>query len=219
MNINHLFDRDDEFLYQNRHFRGLVRRVHNKFPHLVSDKFLIDQKILEGDSEVDEQFVEHDSKPQKITCLGIFEFFNTYRSDFSKNRSFRDNSYAEIEDVLTTHFEQENEQLGEITRQIQTQREAIDVLRQLSINFKKLKLLSEDQPELNALVLEIIRGAEEVIDAMITFANDHKFQNRALSKVSISSSVDEKIDFAFGFVQDNSSLYNYRKFLNQLYFD
>jgi hypothetical protein len=60
VNINDLFDRDEAFLYENREFRGLVRRIHNKFPHLLNDKFKIDESILAPDKEIDERYEKFD---------------------------------------------------------------------------------------------------------------------------------------------------------------
>lgn len=35
-NLNSLFDQEERFLYGNDHFKALIRRIHNKHPHLIN---------------------------------------------------------------------------------------------------------------------------------------------------------------------------------------
>lgn len=46
VNINHLFDQDQQFLYQNDHFKALIRRINTKYPHLINPDFEIDNSLL-----------------------------------------------------------------------------------------------------------------------------------------------------------------------------
>lgn len=42
VNINDLFDSDEPFLWENPHFKALVRRIQNSKPHLINPSFEID---------------------------------------------------------------------------------------------------------------------------------------------------------------------------------
>ena len=55
-NINELFDRDCHYLYGNDSFRALVRRVNNKYYHLINPAFEIDPEILKASEGLDSRF-------------------------------------------------------------------------------------------------------------------------------------------------------------------
>jgi hypothetical protein len=60
VNINSLFDRENRFLYENQHFLALIRRIHNKYNHLINPAFEIDPEILVKNEIIDKRFEEED---------------------------------------------------------------------------------------------------------------------------------------------------------------
>jgi hypothetical protein len=42
VNINDLFDQDEDFLFENEHFRAMIRKVKNDFEYLVNPIFDLD---------------------------------------------------------------------------------------------------------------------------------------------------------------------------------
>lgn len=61
VNINHLFDHDEQFLYGNDHFKALIRRINTKYPYLINPDFEIDGSLLEG-GKADSWFGAIDAK-------------------------------------------------------------------------------------------------------------------------------------------------------------
>ena len=67
ININNLLDQDEAFLYENEHFRGLVRRIHKLHPSLINPHYEIDAAILKPVKEIDQKYSELDElKPTGI---------------------------------------------------------------------------------------------------------------------------------------------------------
>ena len=54
ININHLFDRDERFLYENPYFKAVLRKVKNKHSELVNPAFDIEQELLEPNPKYDD---------------------------------------------------------------------------------------------------------------------------------------------------------------------
>lgn len=63
ININELFDKDEYFLYQNEHFKAIIRRLCNKHGHLVNRNFEIAKELLEPHKESDAWFDGEDLIP------------------------------------------------------------------------------------------------------------------------------------------------------------
>jgi len=53
VNINDLFDQDEEFLYENEHFRALVRKIKMEFDHLVNPNFDLEEVMKGAKPEID----------------------------------------------------------------------------------------------------------------------------------------------------------------------
>lgn len=62
INIDNLLNRDEPYLYENEHFKGIVRRIHNLYPHLLNSNYEIDEDILKANKQIDDKFKIIDSK-------------------------------------------------------------------------------------------------------------------------------------------------------------
>lgn len=60
VNINDLFDQDDEFLFENEHFRALIRKTQNDFEYLVNPAFDLEEIFKNARKDIDEKY----SKPK-----------------------------------------------------------------------------------------------------------------------------------------------------------
>lgn len=65
VNINKLFDQDEPFLYENNHFKALVRRIHEKHSNLINPNFEIDEEILVKDEKYDNWYLGEEKKSAK----------------------------------------------------------------------------------------------------------------------------------------------------------
>lgn len=54
VNLNDLFDQDEDFLFENEHFRALIRKTMNSFEYLVNPVFDLDEIFKNADPKVDE---------------------------------------------------------------------------------------------------------------------------------------------------------------------
>jgi hypothetical protein len=48
-----LLDRDEDFLYQNDYFKGIIRRIYCNYNHLVNPIYEIDSNLLKANKNVD----------------------------------------------------------------------------------------------------------------------------------------------------------------------
>ena len=87
VNINDLFDRDDHFLYENKMFKGLLRRISNHHGHLINTSYDIDGSILKANEPIDnyindpknrtvKHFTMRDDFTQNIMSYNLDETFN-----------------------------------------------------------------------------------------------------------------------------------------------
>ena len=58
VNINDLFDCDEEFLYDNEDFRAYIRKVYQQFEYLVNPVYEIEDLITEPDAKIDQKYAE-----------------------------------------------------------------------------------------------------------------------------------------------------------------
>lgn len=56
VNINDLFDQDEEFLWENEHFRALVRKIKTEFEQLVNPNFDLSDVMKNADPKVDQLY-------------------------------------------------------------------------------------------------------------------------------------------------------------------
>lgn len=61
ININNLFDQDEQFLYENDHFKCLLRRLITRHNNLVNTAFNIDDNIMEEDKDIDDFYRDFDN--------------------------------------------------------------------------------------------------------------------------------------------------------------
>jgi hypothetical protein len=53
VNINDLFDQDEEFLFENEHFKALIRKVRNDFEYLVNPIFDLEDIVKQANPVID----------------------------------------------------------------------------------------------------------------------------------------------------------------------
>jgi hypothetical protein len=56
VNVNDLFDFDEDFLFENEHFRALIRKTHREFEHLVNPVFDLDEIYKNADKSIDDLY-------------------------------------------------------------------------------------------------------------------------------------------------------------------
>ena len=56
VNINDLLDHDEDFLFENDHFRALIRKVKNDFDYLVNPMFDLDEEIALANPIIDAKY-------------------------------------------------------------------------------------------------------------------------------------------------------------------
>jgi len=56
VNINDLFDQDEDFLYENEHFRALVKKIKTDFDHLINPIFDLEDAVKNVSPEVESKF-------------------------------------------------------------------------------------------------------------------------------------------------------------------
>ena len=56
VNINDLFDQDEDFLYDNEHFRALVKKVKTDFDHLVNPIFDLEDAVRDVSPQTEAKF-------------------------------------------------------------------------------------------------------------------------------------------------------------------
>ena len=95
ININDLLNIDEPFLYENEHFCGLVRRVHNLYPTLLNPNYEIDAAILKPKAQIDDKY-KAISENVMHTWIGS-QPLNDYKDGlFHCNNSFADNAFDTI---------------------------------------------------------------------------------------------------------------------------
>jgi len=58
VNINDLFDQDEDFLFENEHFRALVRKIKNDFEYLVNPIFDLEDILKNADPLIDAKYAK-----------------------------------------------------------------------------------------------------------------------------------------------------------------
>ena len=56
VNINDLFDQDEDFLFENDHFKALVRKIRNDFEYLVNPIFDLEDIVKSAKPEIDQKY-------------------------------------------------------------------------------------------------------------------------------------------------------------------
>lgn len=56
VNINDLLDQDEDFLFENEHFRALIRRIRNDFEYLVNPMFDMEEIIKGARPDIDQRY-------------------------------------------------------------------------------------------------------------------------------------------------------------------
>jgi hypothetical protein len=56
VNLNDLFDQDEDFLFESDHFKALIRKVRNDFEYLVNPIFDLEDIMKEAKPEVDNKY-------------------------------------------------------------------------------------------------------------------------------------------------------------------
>lgn len=65
VNLNDLFDQDEDFLFQSDHFKALIRKTYNNFEYLVNPVFDIEEVFKDAKPEVDHLY----KKPEDAATL------------------------------------------------------------------------------------------------------------------------------------------------------
>ena len=56
VNINDLFDQDEEFLFENEHFKALIRKIRVDFEYLVNPIFDLEDILKQANPQVDHKY-------------------------------------------------------------------------------------------------------------------------------------------------------------------
>ena len=56
VNINDLFDQDEDFLFENDHFKALIRKVRVDFEYLVNPLFDLEEIVKSAKPEIDAKY-------------------------------------------------------------------------------------------------------------------------------------------------------------------
>ena len=82
VDINKLFDCDEPFLFENAHFRALVKKVCVQYPHLVNDNYDVSAITSEKMPEYNEYRERASLKPSNDGLIDM------YRKTFRMKSSF-----------------------------------------------------------------------------------------------------------------------------------
>lgn len=58
VNLNDLFDQDEDFLFENEHFRALIRKVKTDFEYLVNPIFDLEDIMINAKKDIDQKYAK-----------------------------------------------------------------------------------------------------------------------------------------------------------------
>ena len=123
VNINHLFDRDESFLYENPAFRSAVRRINDKYTHLINPAFEVSDHVTNLTTSEDKKF---DAKYQALDELNT-ERFSRFHQDglryyyfgcFNVNKSMKEMTLENLDVIVDRYDEQFNTHREEIQHKL-----------------------------------------------------------------------------------------------------
>ena len=56
VNLNDLFDQDEDFLFENEHFRALIRKTYREFEYLVNPVFDLEEIFKNANKDIDKLY-------------------------------------------------------------------------------------------------------------------------------------------------------------------
>lgn len=89
VNINDLFDQDEDFLFENEHFKALIRKVKNDFEYLVNPIFDLEDITKNAQASIDAKYAKSATEGWKQQFNQgdlIMVFKETFNSPTFKNR-------------------------------------------------------------------------------------------------------------------------------------
>jgi hypothetical protein len=101
------------FLYNNEHFKGLVRRINSRQNHLINSSFEIDPELLKENKEVDEFYKKQDqveAQKKRILPPIITEMVN---NTFNITNKIRHNPFEDLIERYEEFFASEQIKLNE----------------------------------------------------------------------------------------------------------
>lgn len=81
VNINDLFDQDEDFLFENDHFKALIRKVRVDFEYLVNPLFDLEEIVKSAKPEIDAKYQMDPNG--KDTMMNQGDLISLYRQTFN----------------------------------------------------------------------------------------------------------------------------------------
>lgn len=188
VNINELFDNDEDFLFQNEHFRALIKKTKRDFEYLVNPIFDLDEVVKNVRPEVDDKYLIPQTGYQHMNQADLILLYaNTFNCP-ARSRFVYDRMMAKYDEFFNKAKEEQTKQVR-ITMQGQQVHTAIQQLVEFydQREANKNKIMDED---MKRSINDSKNKSNAIVDSLIeTLCKDF-----GETSVNINSSRKDKIN-------------------------